>query len=410
MNRRDFLTTLLAALAGTSGAAATTTQRPRRILLRSSWQTVNIGDIAHTPGVLHLLEEQLPDVEVRLWPSKVDNGVAEMLKKRFPRLVIADTPELRKAAFAECDFLLHGSGPSLVAETDVAKWHRETGKPFGVFGITLNDAKSETFDLLGQARFVFFRDSVSLEQAKARGCACPVLAFGPDGAFSCDLRNDAAADAFLTANGLEPGRFLCCIPRLRYTPYWLIHPERPRDDKKAARNEAMKEHDHGPLRDAIAAVVRETSMKILLCPEDRSQMAVGREMIFDRLPDDVKKRVVWRENYWLTDEAVSTYVRSAGLFGLEMHSPILCIGHGIPALVGRFAEQTTKGFMWRDIGLDDWLFDFDQAADLKRYVPTVLSLAKDPAPARVRAETARNVVSEKQRAMTDELSRHVKGT
>ena len=26
-----------------------------RILLRSSWQTVNIGDIAHTPGVIALL-------------------------------------------------------------------------------------------------------------------------------------------------------------------------------------------------------------------------------------------------------------------------------------------------------------------------------------------------------------------
>jgi hypothetical protein len=31
---------------------------------------VNIGDIAHTPGVLALLEKHLPEVEVRLWPSK----------------------------------------------------------------------------------------------------------------------------------------------------------------------------------------------------------------------------------------------------------------------------------------------------------------------------------------------------
>jgi hypothetical protein len=33
------------------------------------------------------------------------------------------------------------------------------------------------------------------------------------------------------------------------------------------------------------------------------------------------------------------------LFGLEMHSPIMAIGNGIPAIVGRFAEQTSKGFM-----------------------------------------------------------------
>ena len=71
--RRQFIAT--SALAFTSVLAAA---NPKRLLLRSSWQTVNIGDIAHTPGVLALLEKHLPDVEVRLWPSKVDNAVDEM--------------------------------------------------------------------------------------------------------------------------------------------------------------------------------------------------------------------------------------------------------------------------------------------------------------------------------------------
>jgi len=31
----------------------------------------------------------------------------------------------------------------------------------------------------------------------------------------------------------------------------------------------------------------------------------------------------------------------------------MCIGNGIPAVVCRFKEQTTKGFMWEDIGLGD---------------------------------------------------------
>ena len=75
---------------------------------------MNIGDIAHTPGVLALLERHLPDVEVRLWPSKVDNGVEEMLRARFPKVRVVKSAEALKAAFAECDFLLHGSGPSLV--------------------------------------------------------------------------------------------------------------------------------------------------------------------------------------------------------------------------------------------------------------------------------------------------------
>jgi hypothetical protein len=58
----------------------------KRILLRSSWQTINIGDIAHTPGVIALLEKHLPDVEVRLWASDVRDGVEEMLKRAFSQI------------------------------------------------------------------------------------------------------------------------------------------------------------------------------------------------------------------------------------------------------------------------------------------------------------------------------------
>nr|MDQ3010869.1 polysaccharide pyruvyl transferase family protein [Acidobacteriota bacterium] len=214
-----------------------------------------------------------------------------------------------------------------------------------------------------------------------------------------DLRSDAQATAFLRANKLEEGKFLCCIPRLRYTPYWKIRNQPMTDEtrKRAARNDAMAEHDHAPLRAAITAVVRETKLKVLLCPEDMSQMEVGKQWLLDKLPVDVRPRVVWREKFWLTDEALSTYVRSAGLFGLEMHSPIMCIGNGIPAIVCRFEEQTSKGFMWRDIGLGDWLFDFDQEADLARLVPAVLAMAKDPAAAKAKTAKARAFVTKRQR-------------
>jgi len=409
--RRDFVrSTVAAGLAGVLADCVGAAEKRRpRIVLRSSWQTVNIGDIAHTPGVLALLEKHLPEAEVRLWPSNIGNGVEEILRRRFPKVAIVRGRAAILEAFSECDFLLHGSGPSLVAEADVAKWRKATGKPYGVFGITLPEVKSSTIEVLSGARFVYFRDSVSLALAKANGSRSPWMEFGPDGAFAVDLRNDAAAEAFLTANRLETGRFLCCIPRLRKTPYWKIHhkPMTDADQRKHLRNEAMKEHDHKPLRDAIAAVVRQTPMKVLLCPEDQSQMAVGKEMIFDKLPEDVKAKVVWRENYWLTDEALSTYVRSAGLFGLEMHSPIMCIGNGVPAIVCRFAEQTSKGLMWRDIGLGDWLFDMDDPNDVLKIVPTVLDMVRDPAAAKAKAAHACEFVRERQRAMTQEVKRNL---
>ena len=258
MNRRTFLTHSTAALTGAAllPALFAAGEKPKRILLRSSWQTVNIGDIAHTPGVLAILEKHLPDAEVRLWPSSVDNGVEEILRARFPKLIILKDAEAKKAAFAECDFMLHGSGPSLVGEKELARWAKETGKPYGVFGITLPTTSSaatkpapegmisQTIQLLSGAKFVFFRDSVSLELAKKKGCTSPVMEFGPDGAFATDLRDDANAETFLKANGLEEGKFLCCIPRLRYTPYWTIPSKHAAPDAvKHARNEAMKEHD-----------------------------------------------------------------------------------------------------------------------------------------------------------------------
>lgn len=395
ITRRNFIATLTASLAAIKASAANGAKS--KILLKSGWQTVNIGDVGHTPGVLRLLEEHLPEVEVCLWPNDIGDGVEKMLLKRFPKLKIVRGEEV-KNAFAECDFLLHGSGPSLVAADAVAKWKTETSKPYGIYGITYAATDEKSVELLSGARFAFFRDSVSLQFAKDHGVKCPVMEFGPDGAFAVDLRNDQAADEFLGAHGLEKGKFLCCIPRLRYTPYWKI-PSKHRtiDDKKHARNEEMKEHDHAPLREAIIAVLNETDMKILLCPEDMTQMEIGREMIYEKLPEPLKSRVIWREKFWLTDEALSTYVKSTGLFGLEMHSPIMCIGNGIPAIVCRFKEETSKGIMWRDIGLGDWLFDMDEPDDVKKIVPAVLALAKDPAAAKAMAAKGLENVHTRQR-------------
>ena len=407
----------LAILSTVAGGAASSA-RPRRILLRSSWQTVNIGDIAHTPGLLAMLERELPDVEVTLWPSSLTGGVEAMLSRRFPRLRIATDRAAIDSAFADCDLLLHGSGPSLVAEKDVARWQKATGKPFGVYGITLPrtqstatrpeapDVLAGTIELLSSAAFVFFRDTPSLALARTLGCRCSVMDFGPDGAFGTDLHDDARADAFLTANGLEPDRFLCCIPRLRYTPYWSIpDKKRPFDPVKHARNEALREHDHAPLREAITRVVRETGLKVLVCPEDQTQMAVGRERLVERLPDDVRRGVVWRPDYWLTDEAASTYRKSAGLFGNEMHSPIICIGNGVPAIVCRFAEQTSKGLMWRDIGLGDWLFDLDDENDVRRIPNAVVKMAQNPVASRQLAAKARRFVVERQQAAMQTIAK-----
>ncbi len=419
--RRDFLKgigKLVAAMALT-GSRLMAGQR-KTVLLCSSWQTFNIGDIAHTPGVLAILEKYLPDVDLLLWPHDVGNGVKEILRRRFPQVKFVQTEQEIQEAFRQADLMLHGSGPSLVGRSNLKRWSEETGKPFGIYCITfpgiyvakgVNVSPRELdVELLNKASFVYFRDSPSLQFALAAGIKSPVMEFAPEGSFAVDLRNDDAAEAFLSAHGLEEGKFLCCIPRYRFTEEWLAKGKnRPYNQEHVDYNNQMKHQDNGPLREAIIQVVRQTPMKVLICPEDETHVALGKSLILDHLPDDVKARVVWRDRYWLTDEALSTYRKSAGLFGLEMHSPIMCIGHGIPAVVCRFYEQTTKGYMWRDIGLGDWLFDMDIPEEVERVVPTVLAIAKDPLAAKEKANAARAFVAKRQRETMDVLKAHTQG-
>lgn len=421
LNRRDFLQQvpgIAGLILGSISSLKAGNVAAKAIILRSSWQTENIGDIAHTPGVLTLLEKYLPDVQVRLWPSNVGNGVEEMLRKRFPNVPIIRTPEEIQKAFTDCVFMLHGSGPQLVARKDIERWVNETGKPYGIYGITFpgvygfaeERSKFNPIDieLLTKAKFAYFRDSISLEFAKKNGVKCPIMEFCPDGAFAVDLRDDAAADAFLKEHGLEPGKFLCAIPQYRFSPWWeLPSKKQAPNEAKRAYNDKMKEQDNAPIREAIIQVVRQTPLKVLLVPENGTQVRIGKEMLYDPLPDDVKKKVVWRDHYWLTDEAVSTYIRSAGLFGLEMHSPIMCIAQGVPAIVCRFEEQTSKGAMWRDIGLNEWLFDMDTPSDVAKIVPAVLAMAKDPKAAKAKVAKAQKFVEKRQRETMGVLAKNL---
>jgi polysaccharide pyruvyl transferase WcaK-like protein len=420
MQRRTFLQTSLG-VALAASLPAQTRRRPIRLLLCSGWQTVNIGDVAHTPGALALIEEHIPHAEVTLWLyNPLTPEARAMMLRRFPRLTIVEgkldaqgepTAPAVLAAMDRCDFFLHGSGPSTLGWAHAEAFVRRTGRGFGVHGVTYGLYGIPEKATLSKARFIFFRDSVSLARAKADGVRAPIMEWGPDTAFAADLRDDASADTFLKAHGLADGTFLCCISRYRFTPFWLIPSKQERiNPTRHARNEEKKIADHAPLLAAIEAVVGETELRVLLCPEDETQMAITREMLYDKLPAGARGRVVWRDTFWLPDEAISVYRRSAGLFGHEMHSPIMCIGNGIPAIVCRWAEQSTKGLMWRDIGLGDWLFDFDVPAEAAAMPAAVLAIARDPAAARRRAEAARARVQDRFRTTMDVVSRGASGT
>lgn len=378
------------------------------ILLRSGWQIENIGDIAHTPGFLALMETYLPGARAIFWPhyAILPQSEIDMLMRRFPRLQIVrgqivngkpDSAELEKA-FAEADLFVHNSGPAMIGWAEAETFKKLTGKPFGVFGVTYGLYGKQERATLSKADFIYFRDSVSLALAKQDGITAPIMAFGPDAAFATNVVDREGAARYLKANNLQPGKFVVCIPKQRFTPAWLHKAKnRPVDTDRQARNEAMKEHDHAPMREAIIAIVRQTDCKVLIGHEDETELEIGQEWLLDKLPDDVRKGVVWRSEPWLLEEALGIYRQSAGCFSHEQHTPIMYIGHSIPAILGRWEEQSSKGIMWNDIGLSDWLFDFDKEEDIKRYVPTVLAMVKKPLEAKKYAKQAQELVRRNQR-------------
>ncbi|WP_417374607.1 polysaccharide pyruvyl transferase family protein [Gimesia maris] len=360
-------------LTSSLAAPSQSSQNPPVILLRSGWQTVNIGDIGHSPGILKLLEVYAPEFEIILWPNSVDRGVEPMLKKRFPKLKIVkgrlnrngklDSRELQQA-FEKADFFLHGSGPSVVSRRELAFWKQQTGKPYGIYGVTVSEINPELHELLSGADFIFTRETHSLKNLKDAKVTSAHQDFAPDATFAIDLTDDKKASAFQQKHQLEPGNYLCAVPRLRYTPYHKIHKSSRWTKEKIAEvesvNKQYQKQDHAKLRAAIIEWVRTSGQKAVVCPEMTYQTEIINPLVIDPLPADVKSKVVAHDEYWLPDEAGSLYRDAATVVSMECHSPIIACAFGTPGLYVRQPTDTIKGQMWYDIGLKDWTFEIDE--------------------------------------------------
>lgn len=445
MNRRAFLSrTSTAALAGgllspSLFAAAAKSGRPPRILLRSSWQSVNIGDIGHTPGALSLIEKYFPEAEVTLWPGNLGHGSRTLLTNGYPRLKIAEgslkdgkpsTPELAKA-WEEADLYLSGSGSGFPASDQAVSFKKATGKPVGVFGVstdpisgfggdrdpeggTLVSIRERALKLppthlpenlryiMDRADFFFCRDTISRDYLKSQGVKAPIVEFGPDAQLGMHLRDDEKGFAYLKANQLEQGKFICVIPRLRYTPYYQIRntPRVATDHIKDAINERTTETDHAKLREMIVSYIRATNNKVMCCAEMTYQVQMAKDVLVDPLPEDVKKNVVWRDTYWLPDEAASIYSKAQAVISVECHSPLIALHVGTPTFYVRQPTDTCKGQMYRDIGANDWFFEVDETSGPQLW-SRLEAIHKDPAAAKAKVKSIMAGVEQRQRRMVD---------
>lgn len=392
------------------------------ILLRSGWQVENIGDIAHTPGFLAAAEKYYPEAEVIFWPfyGLLPEAEVEMLTKRFPKLTIVQgtvndngtcsNQELTDA-FQRADIMIHNSGPSMLSWREALAFKAQTGKPYGVYGVTYGLYGTPELEALNQAEFVYFRDTVSLNNAIAAGVHCKKMEWTPDAAFGTDVEDSEKAEATLKEKGLEPGHFICFNPNQRRTPFWEhAYKQRAFDPEVQHLNDSLRDHDHNPMLEAITQVVRTTDLKVFIVHEDQTEFQIGKEWIYDKLPADVQERCVWLDHYWTLDEAIGVYKRSIGLVSHEMHCPIMCIANGIPAIVVRWKEQSTKGYMWQTIGLSKWLFDFDKEEEVANYVSTVVDFAQHPMESKAEAEKAYKFVNDRMKETIGVIRNTIDGT
>lgn len=375
MNRREALKKLGLASTGFCFAPfinACKKIEPKTILLVSGWQEVNIGDIAHTPGLINVLKTFLPEVEIILWEKSPAQEVEEMLHKYYPDMQIlkgninenaeVDNPLIYQA-FDKSDLMIHGSGPYVVGQPHIESWLKYTeGKPFGIFGTTIENMNDKLKELLLNASFIYTRETASLTVLQEHGLSGEHISFAPDATFYLNLRDDEKAENFLSSVGLVKNGYICAVPRSRRTPYYKIRNRHKWSEKRIQEiedhNARFQEKDFAKLREVLIWWVRETGYKVLLCPEMTYQVDLM-NAIRDPLPDDVKEKVLKR-GYWLPDEAASVYARSCAVVSFDCHSPIIAAVNNTPFFYLRQPEDTIKGQMYYDLNFPDWVFEIEE--------------------------------------------------
>jgi polysaccharide pyruvyl transferase WcaK-like protein len=407
--RRQFIAALTAALGASASAAPA---KPKTLLLQSAWDTVNIGDIGHTPGTLRIIERHLPDVRVVVWAMKVDERVTAMLRRRFPKVEFlqgsltgkSERDEKLREAIRGCDLFIRNSG--MGQDTSFMEFCRKIGKPYGLYGqsyfasMVEGKGAAERIAMLNGAAFIYCRDGKSLDILRKAGVKPPVLEFGPDGCFGIDVRDDERGLATMKKLGLEDRKFITIqlrtntakLPGVDDTRTPKLNPLHPTPEQIAD-----DERRAAVYCDLITRWVKRTGFKVLIAPEVKKEMEHNKRLLHDPLPADIREHVVNLDTFWNADEAASVFARAHTAVCHEPHSLIIALANGTP-IIHTFSEfHSPKCWMFRDIGLPEWLLEFDSTPAAKM-AETLLSIHDNYPAALAKVKKAMAFVEHRQAA------------
>jgi polysaccharide pyruvyl transferase WcaK-like protein len=403
--RRHFISAITAALGGSVFA---TDGKHKTIVLQSAWDTVNIGDIGHTPGTLRVLEQHLPQVKIMLWAMKLDDRVTAMLKARFPKVEIlqgnlfkdGENDRKLQTAVKACDFFIRNSG--MGQDITFMQFCQKHGKPYGLFGqsyfpsMVEGKGAEERSALLNGASFIYTRETKTLKILQGAGIKADALQFGPDGCFGIDVRDDERGLATMKKLGLEEKKFITVMIRTNTPKYPGVddpRPEKLNPLHPTPQQIADDERRAAKFRELVTLWIKKTGLKVLIAPETIKEMGHNKRLIHDPLPPDIQKHVVNLDTFWNADEAASIFARAHTVVCHEPHSPIIALANGTPIIHAYSEFHSPKCWMFKDIGLPEWLLEMDDTP-VEKLAETLFAIDADYPAAQAKVKKAMAYVNE----------------
>ena len=319
-------------------------------------------------------ETKLREFENGSLSARTAERIARDVLDEFPRELYRqlerEEPEAARA-FAGAGFFLYPSGTTLNFGRAGLRgfWTKGQGTdlrmsiplvmaralkiPYGV-GAQSFDAVEWPVDLVyrplfKEARFVYCRDTDSLEYLKQRDLLNARSGFRPDSTFFFNGSDEPWADAFLRDHGLKSGAFMAVIGRFA-------------EDRGPISGVVTREREQQQLakyKRLMEGWIEKTGMSVLICPEAKHEAPHLRARLYSLLSPSAQQKCVCMDSFWTPEQACSIYRRARLVVG-HMHTIIFALSVGTPVLHIPYAEAGRKAWMVKDVGLGDWLLDIDE--------------------------------------------------
>ncbi|MBV7334086.1 polysaccharide pyruvyl transferase family protein [Chloroflexi bacterium TSY] len=398
-----------------------TNKRPT-ILVHSGWNRYNFGDVAHTPGLLHLLEKYIPEAEVWLWMARYPEWLAGYILERFPNTHVfhgqfggihGAIDQTITEAYERADLFIYNSGPifnyghEIVSEQiktegwrgfdwnatmePAAKLYyaKHMHVPFGIFAQSFIyfAPPADIFipEILSQATFLTTRETDSLTYLQQLGVHAPDMDFTPDAAWAFDLKDDERVVPWLDSLGLNEREFLVATTR---------------NAPAGVDTEFDKAKQTTFFAQVLTDWIEQTGLPVLLIPETVGSIQLNREYILEASPPHLRSHIIldnslWmpEESFWTPDQALSVLSRARAYLNVDHHGVLMALAAGTPCVHPHQPQAGRKSNALRDIGLNNWLFALYDV-DPRVVSQTLLQIHQEYDLARQQVEEAVKVVQQ----------------